>query len=230
MMSATWLSFACALARWAWKGRQYVVQVRATADGLVLQQLLYADEVRSLKDLDIEKVEVSQPELDLALQLIEQNAQDAYDPHAYHDDEKKRILAAIDAKIAGKEVVATEVDETAGSAQVIDLMAALRASLNGKPAGTARAPARAQGEAADATTSSPARGGGSRGGKGSAKTTVQAPAAGTAEANISWDEGPWGDWVPEEPMPADSPWVRFYDSLVPTVECGFVTPGSGSGS
>ena len=73
----------CALAQWASKGKQYVVQIRAAEDGLVLQQLLYADEVRSLKDLDIEPVGgVARPKLNLAKQLIEQNAQDAYDPTA----------------------------------------------------------------------------------------------------------------------------------------------------
>ena len=45
----------CALARWAWKAKQYVVQIRPTEGGLALQQLLYAEEVRSLKDLDIER-------------------------------------------------------------------------------------------------------------------------------------------------------------------------------
>ena len=49
----------CALAKWAWKSKQYVVQVRPVEDGLVLQQLLYADEVRSLKDLNIEPVTVT---------------------------------------------------------------------------------------------------------------------------------------------------------------------------
>src|SRR3954462_15554169 len=36
----------CALAKWAWKSKQYVVQIRPAQGGLVLQQLLYADEVR----------------------------------------------------------------------------------------------------------------------------------------------------------------------------------------
>ena len=54
--------------------------------------------------------------------------------------------------------------------------------------------------------------------------------AGTAEANLSWDEGPWGDWMAEDPMPADSPWVRFYDDTVPASSCGFVTPSGSSGS
>jgi DNA end-binding protein Ku len=124
----------CALAKWAWKSKQYVVQVRPVEDGLVLQQLLYADEVRSLKDLGIEPVTVTAGELQLALQLIDQISQDAYDPSQYVDEERKRILAAIDEKIAGKEVVASAHDEAPSTAQVIDLMEALRASLGKKTA------------------------------------------------------------------------------------------------
>jgi DNA end-binding protein Ku len=127
----------CALAKWAWKSKQYVVQVRPVEDGLVLQQLLYADEVRSLKDLNIEPVAVTKGELQLALQLIDQISQDAYDPTQYVDEERKRILAAIDEKIAGKQVVASAHDEAPSTAQVIDLMDALRASL-GKKAASAK--------------------------------------------------------------------------------------------
>ena len=127
----------CALAKWAWRSKQTVVQVRPVEDGLVLQQLLYADEVRSLKDLNIEPVTVSAGELQLALQLIDQISQEAYDPTQYTDDEKKRVLAAIDQKISGKEVVASAHDEAPSTAQVIDLMEALRASL-GKKAASAK--------------------------------------------------------------------------------------------
>lgn len=133
----------CALARWTSKGKQYVVQVRAVEDGLVLQQLLYADEVRSLKDLDIEPADVSAAELKLALQLIDQISQDEYDPHAFKDEEKGRILAAIDAKIAGKQVVASARAEEPSSGQVIDLMEALRASIGQKGGKAAAAPAKA---------------------------------------------------------------------------------------
>ena len=119
----------CALAKWAWKSKQYVVQVRADDDGLVLQQLLYADEVRSLKDLEIEQLTPSAAELKLALQLIDQISADSYDPTLFEDEEKKRILAAIDAKIAGEEVVAVEHPEDAASGQVIDLTEMLKASL-----------------------------------------------------------------------------------------------------
>ncbi len=133
----------CALARWAWKGKEYVVQVRASDEGIVLQQLLYAEEVRSMKELDIEKVEVQKPELSLALQLIGQIAADTYDPSAFVDEEKQRIQAAIDQKIAGNEIAESSAPAPA-SGQIIDLMEALRASLGGKkPAQAARAPAAA---------------------------------------------------------------------------------------
>jgi DNA end-binding protein Ku len=141
----------CALARWSWKSKQYVVQVRAADDGLILQQLLYADEVRSLKDLDIEKVDVSPAELTLATQLIDQIAKDAYDPSEFHDEEKKRILAAIDAKISGKHVIASAHAEAPTGGQVIDLMDALRASLSkrrGKQPEQA-VPAESEAESAD---------------------------------------------------------------------------------
>ncbi len=134
LMAAMQKSARCAIAKWAWKAKQYMVQVRPTDDGLVLQQLLYADEVRSLKDLDIEQVDVSASELQLALQLIEQIAQDRYDPSRYVDEEKSRVLAAIDEKIAGKQVIASAHPEDVGTGgQVIDLMQALQASLGKKP-------------------------------------------------------------------------------------------------
>jgi DNA end-binding protein Ku len=121
----------CALAKWVWKGKQYMVQIRVGTDGLILQQLLYANEVRSMKELEIEKTDVKKPELTLALQLIEQIAEPTYDPAAYEDDEKKRIEAAIDEKIAGKQIAVSAEPEHA-TGQVIDLMEALRASLGKK--------------------------------------------------------------------------------------------------
>src|SRR3954465_8331161 len=152
-MEAMRESGRCALARWVWKGKQYVVQVRAAEDGLVLQQLLYADEVRSMKDLGIEKVDVAKSELTLALQLIDQIAEDAYDPSQFHDDEKQRVLEAIDKKIAGKHIVAAEHAEQPGGGQVIDLMEALKASL-GKRGGAKPKAVEAEPEAVpiDATT------------------------------------------------------------------------------
>jgi len=157
LMQAMRHSGRCALAQWAWKGKQYVVQVRPAEDGLVLQQLLYADEVRSLNDLDIEKVTVSDNELKLALQFIEQISQDSYDPAQFEDEEKKRILDMIDQKIAGKEIVAAEEVEPSRGGQVIDLMDALRASLvqRDKSVKPAAVKASAGGAAADDAAPAP---------------------------------------------------------------------------
>jgi DNA end-binding protein Ku len=138
----------CALARWVWKGKQYVVQVRPGEDGLILQQLLYADEVRSMKDLDIERADIQKPELQLALQLINQISADGYDPAEYEDEEKKRVLAAIDEKIAGKQIVVSAEPEPAGG-QIIDLMDALRASLASKKPAARPVPASAAAPASE---------------------------------------------------------------------------------
>ncbi|MGH8591411.1 MAG: Ku protein, partial [Gammaproteobacteria bacterium] len=64
----------CALARWAARGKQYIVQLRPVDGGLVMQQLLYADEVRSISEIEIPRAEAKEPELKLAEQLIEQIA------------------------------------------------------------------------------------------------------------------------------------------------------------
>jgi len=120
----------CALAKWAWRSKEYVVQVRPSEGGLVLQQLLYADEVRSIGDLHVDLVPVSEAELTLAKQIIEQISADSYDPTEFVDEEKQRILAAVERKIAGKEIVTHEDHAaTPGGGKVLDLMEALRASL-----------------------------------------------------------------------------------------------------
>lgn len=169
----------CALARWAWKGKQYVVQVRAQEHGLVLQQLLYADEVRSLEDLDIEQSSPSQAELKLALQLIDQISADSYDPAEYEDEEKKRILAAIDAKIAGQEVVAMAHPEDSGGAEVIDLTEMLRASLSraSRGGGGAVAPAKRAAKAGAAAAEAQESAGPAKGAKRAPSSSAKAPAA-----------------------------------------------------
>jgi tetratricopeptide (TPR) repeat protein len=60
-----------------------------------MQQLLYAGEVRSIKELEIPKTEVKDAELKLAQQLIEQQAVAGFDPGAYTDDVRARIEAAV---------------------------------------------------------------------------------------------------------------------------------------
>lgn len=173
LMEAMRQSGRCALATWAWKGRQYAVQVRPGEDGLILQQLLYAAEVRSAAELGIEHVDVQKSELQLALQLIDQISADSYDPTQFRDEEKDRVLAAIDQKIAGKKIVQVEQPEAGGGAEVIDLMAALRQSLSRSKA--PRAPARTE-EPAPAAAPARKRAGPVRAGGKAASAAPPAPA------------------------------------------------------
>ena len=126
----------CAIGRWAARGKQYIVMIRPIEDlveGLVMQQLLYAGEVRALRDVDIPKTDVKPAELKLAQQLIEQQSADKFDPSAYKDDVRDRIESAVKKKVeSGQEITTVEAPEQGG--QVIDLMEALRASLEKKPA------------------------------------------------------------------------------------------------
>jgi DNA end-binding protein Ku len=128
----------CAIGRWAARGKQYVVMLRPVGDGLAMQQLMYADEVRSIDQLEIPKAEVRESELKLARQLIEQGGTDKFDPSGYTDDVKARVQAAIEKKVAGQQITVAETPPEGGGAQIIDLMEALRASLKapsrGKPA------------------------------------------------------------------------------------------------
>jgi DNA end-binding protein Ku len=127
-----------AVGRWAARGKQYIVMLRPVEEGLVMQQLMYATEVRSISELEIPKADVREAELNLAKQLIEQGANDAFDPTAYTDDVRKRIEAAVQKKVEGQEISLAE-PPVEGGAQVIDLMEALRASLGKKAPATAAA-------------------------------------------------------------------------------------------
>ncbi|HYM47903.1 MAG TPA: Ku protein [Burkholderiaceae bacterium] len=135
----------CAVGRWAARGKQYIVMIRPVDDGLVMQQLLYAAEVRSIKDIEIPPTEVKDVELKLAQQLIEQQASDTFDPTVYTDEVRARVEAAVQKKVEGQEITMAEAPAS-GGAQVIDLMEALRASLNKKAA----APAKSQAPEAEA--------------------------------------------------------------------------------
>jgi DNA end-binding protein Ku len=130
----------CAVGRWAARGKQYIVMIRPVENGLVMQQLLYGSEVRPIRELDLPETEVKDAELKLAQQLIEQQAADTFDPAAYTDEVRARVEAAVQKKIEGQEITMSEPPQA--GAQVIDLMEALRASLEKRaPAKAPQAPA-----------------------------------------------------------------------------------------
>ena len=116
-----------ALAKYAARGKQYLVMVRPVDKGLVMQQLLYADEVRPISEVGLDKENVKEPELKLARMLVEQASSDEFRPEAYEDEVKKRIQLQLQKKIeTGQEISAPPRPK---SGEVIDLMEALRRSL-----------------------------------------------------------------------------------------------------
>lgn len=129
-----------AIGQYAARGKQYIVMVRPFENALVMEQLRYANEVKPVSEVPITKTEIKKPELDLAVQLIEQAASETFRPEAYEDNVRKRVLEAIQRKVDGQEITAEP--EEAPKAQIIDLMEALRASLKGGKGAAERKPAK----------------------------------------------------------------------------------------
>jgi DNA end-binding protein Ku len=128
-----------ALGRYAARGKQYLVLLTPREDGIVMEQLRYAHEVRSFEDVPLGAGEVKERELELAVQLIRQIATDEFRPGEYRDEVRDRVLELIQRKIEGEDI--TEAPAPEQPRQVIDLMAALKASLartEGEATATAR--------------------------------------------------------------------------------------------
>jgi DNA end-binding protein Ku len=122
----------CAVGRWISRGKEHIVVIRAMQDGLAMHQLHFKSEVRELKDLGLDSAPVSEPELKLAQQLIEHLAAKRFDPNEYADEHRARVQAAIQKKVEGKEVSIAEGPVSAKGGNVIDLMEALRASIDAR--------------------------------------------------------------------------------------------------
>ncbi len=144
-----------AVGRYGTRGKQQLVVVRPVDDGLFLHGLFYADEVRSFDDVELgDDIEFKKGELDLAVQLIDQLSNKKFVADQYEDDYRQAVLAAIDRKVAGEEVVIAPASET--REQIIDLVAALKKSLAEKR-DEADDPRRAR-KAAKSKRKAPARG------------------------------------------------------------------------
>jgi len=134
-----------ALAKYAARGKQYLVVIRPLGKGLVMQQLFYPNEIRSLEELDLGDAVIKDNELKMAVQLAEMGASDDFQPENYRDEVADRIRGMIQQKIDGEEITTNMVEQP--KAQVIDLMEALKASLGGraaKPAPATRMPVKAE--------------------------------------------------------------------------------------
>jgi DNA end-binding protein Ku len=123
-----------AIVRFTLRQKTRLAALRVRGDVLVLQTLLWADEVREADfPLLHEKVTISKKELELSASLVESYSSD-FDPEAFVDEYQKDLRTLIDAKIdagEGFDVADTfgDSDGSATGGEVIDLMEALRASV-----------------------------------------------------------------------------------------------------
>jgi DNA end-binding protein Ku len=115
------------LGQYAARGRQHLVLLRPRDGVLVMEQLYYADELRSPKEVPLGEGEVKPAELNLAVQIIEQGATEEFHPEQYQDTVRERVLEAIQKKVEGQEITSEPEPEKGG--KILDLMEALKASL-----------------------------------------------------------------------------------------------------
>ncbi len=133
-----------AVGRYRTRGREQLVLIRPLGRGLVLHGMHYADEVASFEEVEFgDEVQLRANELALAQQLIEQLASERFGPERYEDRYRQAVLAAVDQKIAGRDVVVAERPDE--PEPIIDLMAALKRSIEARQ-GAEGAPAAAPGE------------------------------------------------------------------------------------
>ena len=138
-----------AIARVVLRQKQHLVALRPMGNAMSMQTMLYADEVvdpQSLEGLP-EDVEVTDRELKMAQQLIDSLADD-FKPEQYRDEYRERVMDMIERKAQGQQIVIAEDEEE--QAPVVDLMAALEASL-------AAAKSRRDAEPAEEEEKKPAR-------------------------------------------------------------------------
>ncbi|PYO56996.1 MAG: Ku protein [Candidatus Rokuibacteriota bacterium] len=125
-----------ALAQFCMRGKESLVLIRPSQDGLMLHTMYFADEVRDFKEVDKGDASKIKPgELELADRLIGELSGEKFSPEKYADEYRTRVLAAVEQKVEGREV--TSLAPQAQRTQVIDLMDALKQSL-GKRTGAGR--------------------------------------------------------------------------------------------
>jgi DNA end-binding protein Ku len=131
-----------ALAQYAARGRQYLVLVRPKEDGLIMEQLRYANEIRPFSEMQIPDAQLKKDELKLAVQLVEQARSEEFHPEKYKDQVRERMLEFIQRKVEGEEISLTTAEEP--EHKIIDMMEALKASLAAgkRDAGPKRKPAK----------------------------------------------------------------------------------------
>ncbi len=115
-----------AIAKLTMHNREYTVMLRPSEGGIMLHTMYYEDEVKRLESFGKVDVELKDAEVKVAHQLVQALAA-KFEPEKYHDTFEENVKKLIQAKLEGKEV--TEVEKPRRMAPVVDLMAALKQSL-----------------------------------------------------------------------------------------------------
>ena len=119
-----------AIGRIVMRSKERLVAIRPLDGMLCVETMRYADEVVPRDGLmpdDEDDVELTERERTMAQQLVESLASETFDPEKYHDEYREQLLDLIERKAAGEEIVAEP--EVEAPAKVLDLVAALEASL-----------------------------------------------------------------------------------------------------
>ncbi|APS18381.1 MULTISPECIES: non-homologous end joining protein Ku [Streptomyces] len=116
-----------AVAKFAWHGRERLGLLRIREGAIVLHSMKWPDEVRSPDELAPREVEVGEEEVEQALQLAERMTIE--DLSGFHDEYREALEDIIAAKAEGKPLPARAEDEGKEKGEVVDLMAALNASV-----------------------------------------------------------------------------------------------------
>ena len=115
------------VASYSARGKQYIVCLRPFQEGLILHQLRYAQEVKPWSEVPMPDLpELKPQEIGLAKQIIQQIQSETFHPEKYKDDVQERMMDLINKKVEGQEIT---IQPEAPAGKVIDLMAALKASL-----------------------------------------------------------------------------------------------------
>jgi DNA end-binding protein Ku len=120
-----------AIARFVMRSKQYLCAVRPKDGVLLLSTMVYADEVNAPAEIGeiagLDGMEVTEKELAMARQLVE-SLSDGFEPQRFEDTYRNRVLELIERKAAGEEEVVAPPTPAADD-KVVDLMAALEASV-----------------------------------------------------------------------------------------------------
>jgi DNA end-binding protein Ku len=144
-----------AVGKIALRDREHMATMRPFGKGMIVNSLHWPDEIRSMDELNLpeEEVKLDKREMSMAKMLIE-NLTDEFDPDRYHDEYREAVIRLAQAKADGEEIHVAEAE----APKVMDLMAALKASVDASKRGGKAAPTRGEQRGARQTQPSVVKG------------------------------------------------------------------------